>query len=257
MRRSSDTTSSPTFPIPANATDVTSEVGTLIKSKPDVLLHASYITDAILFTKTFKEMGFCSAGHTDDGRIYRTRLSPGGKGGRQLYNRPLDICPGPCQEKTPGRQGQRALQEEIRDRNERKRCPQLCRPRSSWRMPSTGQRSTNPEAIVRALQATNIPGKQMIYPWKGIKFDPKTNQNIYAQGTLGPGSEPAIRDDLALRLGRQPMSSGRSLDGRKENKINSRRTGAADLQRRPLRPYAEEGSESCLSNWPSSLSTVY
>ena len=42
----------------ANATDVTSEVGKLIVSKPDVLMHASYITDAILFTKTFKEMGF-------------------------------------------------------------------------------------------------------------------------------------------------------------------------------------------------------
>src|SRR5664280_2003067 len=46
----------------ANATDVTSEVGTLIKAKPDVLMHASYITDAILFTKTFKELNFAPKG---------------------------------------------------------------------------------------------------------------------------------------------------------------------------------------------------
>ena len=46
----------------ANATDVTSEVGNLIKAKPDVLMHASYITDAILFTKTFKEMNFAPKG---------------------------------------------------------------------------------------------------------------------------------------------------------------------------------------------------
>ena len=46
----------------ANATDVTSEVGRLIKAKPDVVMHASYITDAILFTKTFKEMGFVPKG---------------------------------------------------------------------------------------------------------------------------------------------------------------------------------------------------
>ena len=46
----------------ANATDVTSEVGSLIKAKPDVLMHASYITDAILFTKTFKEMNFSPKG---------------------------------------------------------------------------------------------------------------------------------------------------------------------------------------------------
>ena len=48
----------------ANATDVTSEVGTLIRANPDVLMHASYITDAILFTKTFKEMNFSPKGIT-------------------------------------------------------------------------------------------------------------------------------------------------------------------------------------------------
>jgi len=45
-------------------------------------------------------------------------------------------------------------------------------------------RSTNSEAIVKALLTTNIPGDQVIYPWKGIKFDPQSHQNIYATGTL-------------------------------------------------------------------------
>jgi branched-chain amino acid transport system substrate-binding protein len=45
-------------------------------------------------------------------------------------------------------------------------------------------KSTDPDAIVKALLATNISGKQIIYPWKGIKFDPQSHQNIYAQGTL-------------------------------------------------------------------------
>jgi branched-chain amino acid transport system substrate-binding protein len=45
-------------------------------------------------------------------------------------------------------------------------------------------KSTNAEDIVKALLATNIPGNQMIYPWQGIKFDPKSHQNIYARGTL-------------------------------------------------------------------------
>ena len=40
-----------------NATDVTIEVAA-DQSQPDVFMHASYITDAILFAKTFKEMGF-------------------------------------------------------------------------------------------------------------------------------------------------------------------------------------------------------
>ena len=37
-----------------------------IKANPDVLMHASYITDAILFTKTFKEMGFKPKGAESD-----------------------------------------------------------------------------------------------------------------------------------------------------------------------------------------------
>jgi branched-chain amino acid transport system substrate-binding protein len=45
-------------------------------------------------------------------------------------------------------------------------------------------KSTDSEAIVQALLQTNIPGKQVIYPWQGIKFDPQSHQNIYAQGTL-------------------------------------------------------------------------
>lgn len=42
-----------------------SEVGRLIKANPDALMHASYITDAILFTKTFKAMGFNPKEHAD------------------------------------------------------------------------------------------------------------------------------------------------------------------------------------------------
>ena len=47
---------------PANSSDVTSEVGKIISAKPDVVMHAAYITDAILFTKTFKEMNLVPQG---------------------------------------------------------------------------------------------------------------------------------------------------------------------------------------------------
>jgi branched-chain amino acid transport system substrate-binding protein len=45
-------------------------------------------------------------------------------------------------------------------------------------------KSTEAEAVVKALRETNIPGDQVIYPWKGIQFDPKTQQNVHASGTL-------------------------------------------------------------------------
>jgi branched-chain amino acid transport system substrate-binding protein len=39
--------------------------------------------------------------------------------------------------------------------------------------------SADPEAIRKALTATDVPGDQLIVPWKGVKFD-ETGQNIEA-----------------------------------------------------------------------------
>jgi branched-chain amino acid transport system substrate-binding protein len=43
--------------------------------------------------------------------------------------------------------------------------------------------STEPEAIRKALAATDIPGSKLIMPWKGVKFD-ATGQNTLGQGIL-------------------------------------------------------------------------
>ena len=167
----------------ANATDVTSEVGALVKSKPDVLMHASYITDAILFTKTFKEMGFAPkgiltmAGYIEPGYLPAVKAD-----GNYIIIRStfaLDLA-----KKKP-------LVAKVN---------QLFKKKYGIDMSENAARSfmapfvladainraktTDSEAIVKALLATNITGKQVIYPWKGIKFDPASHQNIYAQGTL-------------------------------------------------------------------------
>jgi branched-chain amino acid transport system substrate-binding protein len=167
----------------ANATDVTSEVGALVKSKPDVLMHASYITDAILFTKTFKEMGFAPkgiltmAGYIEPGYLPAVKAD-----GNYIIIRStfaLDLA-----KKKP-------LVAKVN---------QLFKKKYGIDMSENAARSfmapfvladainraktTESEAVVKALLATNITGKQVIYPWKGIKFDPASHQNIYAQGTL-------------------------------------------------------------------------
>ena len=167
----------------ANATDVTSEVGTLVNSKPDVLMHASYITDAILFTKTFKEMGFAPkgiltmAGYIEPGYLPAVKAD-----GNYIIIRStfaLDLA-----KKKP-------LVAKVN---------QLFKKKYGIDMSENAARSfmapfvladainraktTESEAVVKALLATNITGKQVIYPWKGIKFDPASHQNIYAQGTL-------------------------------------------------------------------------
>jgi branched-chain amino acid transport system substrate-binding protein len=45
-------------------------------------------------------------------------------------------------------------------------------------------KTTEPEAVVKALQETSFGPEQVIYPWQGIKFDPESHQNVYARGIL-------------------------------------------------------------------------
>lgn len=167
----------------ANATDVASEVGTIIKSKPDVVMHASYITDAILFTKTFKEMNFAPKGFlTMAGYIEPGYLPAIKADGNYIIVRStfaLDLA-----KKKP-------LVGEVNALFKKKYGMDMSENAArSFMAPFVladainRAKSTDPEAVVKALLETDIPGNQLIYPWKGIKFDPKSHQNIHAQGTL-------------------------------------------------------------------------
>lgn len=167
----------------ANATDVTSEVGALIKAKPDVLMHASYITDAILFTKTFKEMNFAPKGiMTFAGYIEPGYLPAVKADGNYIIVRStfaLDLAKG------------KPLVAQVNELFKKKYGIEMSENAArSFAAPFVladainRAKSTKSEDIVKALLATNIPGSQMIYPWQGIKFDPKSHQNIYARGTL-------------------------------------------------------------------------
>ncbi|MGB7000419.1 MAG: BMP family ABC transporter substrate-binding protein [Halobacteriota archaeon] len=44
--------------------------------------------------------------------------------------------------------------------------------------------SSNPEAIRNALLDTNVPADVLIMPWDGVRFDPKTHQNILGNGII-------------------------------------------------------------------------
>ena len=167
----------------ANATDVTSEVGKLIKAKPDVLMHASYITDAILFTKTFKEMNFVPkglmtfAGYIEPGYLPAVKADGNDIVVRSTFA--LDLAKN------------KPLVAKVNELFKKKYGMDMSENAArSFTAPFAladainRAKSTDPEKIVQALLATDIPGDQVIYPWKGVKFDPKTHQNIYARGIL-------------------------------------------------------------------------
>jgi branched-chain amino acid transport system substrate-binding protein len=168
---------------PAKSTQLTSEVQTLKAAGPKVLMQSSYLGDALLSMKTYKELGFSpemllanDAGFADTEFIKTL-----GKDAEYVISREvwaLDLA-----NKNP-------LIKAVNDLY-----------RSRYQADFTGNSSrtftglmtiadainragsTDPEAIRKAMTETNIPGNKLIMPWKGVKFD-ETGQNVYGSGIL-------------------------------------------------------------------------
>ncbi len=172
-----------TVTYPAKSTQLTSEVQSLKAANPQVVLQSSYLGDAIMSMKTYKELGFSpdmilanNAGFTDT-EFIRTL----GKDADYIITR--DVWSLDLAKKNP-------LIKQVND---------LYFSRYKANFTGNSSRtftglmtladainragSTDPEAIRKALVETNIPGNKIIMPWKGIKFD-QHGQNIYGSGIL-------------------------------------------------------------------------
>jgi branched-chain amino acid transport system substrate-binding protein len=167
----------------ANSSDVTSEVGKIISAKPDVVMHAAYITDAILFTKTFKEMNLVPQGFLNMAGYIESDYLPTVKAdGNYFFVRStfaLDLA------------NKKPLVGQVAELYQKKyNIPMGENTARSFSAPFVladafnRAKSTDPEAVVKALLATNMPGDQIINPWKGIQFDPKSHQNIDASAMI-------------------------------------------------------------------------
>lgn len=168
---------------PAKTTQLTSEVQTLKAANPNLVLQSSYTADAILSVKTYKELGFSpdmilanNAGFTDTDFIKTL-----GKDAEYIITREvwaLDLAT------------RNPLIKQVNDLFN-----------SRYKINFTGNSSrtftglmvmadainragsTEPEAIRKALAATDLPGSKLIMPWKGVKFD-ASGQNTLGQGIL-------------------------------------------------------------------------
>jgi branched-chain amino acid transport system substrate-binding protein len=168
---------------PANASDVTSEVGKIISAKPDVVMHAAYITDAILFTKTFKEMNLVPQGFLNMAGYIESDYLPTVKAdGNFFYVRStfaLDLA-----DKKP-------MVGQVADMYKKKYNIAMGENTArSFTAPFVladafnRAKSTEADMVVKALLETNIPGDMILNPWKGVQFDPQTHQNIHASAML-------------------------------------------------------------------------
>jgi len=155
------------------ATSLDAEVGKLKAANADVLLPSSYTNDAILFIRTAKNLDYNprlliaqNAGWTDptflkemgkdaEGHITRAPFALDLAGKKPIINQVNELF-----KKAGGR--------DISDAPARAFTGFITLADAINRA-----KSTDPEAIRKALVATNIPGEQLIMPWTGVKFDEK------------------------------------------------------------------------------------
>ncbi|MDR3438010.1 ABC transporter substrate-binding protein [Telmatospirillum sp.] len=168
---------------PAKTTQMTSEVQRLKAASPEVVMQSSYLGDAILAMKTYKELGFTPAMlmANDAGFSDSEFLKTLGKDGDFILSREvwsLDLA-----EKNPLI---RQVNDMMKERNKINFTGNSSREFTAIAVIADALNragSTAPEALRKALSETDIPGSATIMPWKGIKFD-QTGQNTLGSGII-------------------------------------------------------------------------
>ncbi len=168
---------------PAKSTQLTSEVQRIKAAGADVVMQSSYLGDAILAMKTYKDLGYTPAAllANDAGFNDSEFLKTLGKDGEFILSREvwaLDLGT----QKPLIKKANDMLQERHKvnfNGNSARAFTGILTLADAVNRAG----STKPEAIQKALRETNIPGDKLIMPWDGIRFD-GTGQNELGAGII-------------------------------------------------------------------------
>ncbi len=172
------------FAYRSKSTTLTAEIQRMKAANPDVFLPTSYTNDAILMVKTMKELDYNptitiaqNAGFSDALFVREMGQEALGVATRSALG--VDLI------------DKLALLSKVNALYKQKRGVDLHGGTARTFMglitladAINRAGSTEPEAIRQALLATDIKPNQIIMPWRGIKFDPKTGQNELATSVI-------------------------------------------------------------------------
>ncbi len=167
--------------------DLTAEVRRLLAPKPEVLMFASYISDAILLTKTMKEFkAKANLFWSQDVGFYQPKyMETFGEDTEGILNRTV------FSKKLFGvKPVAQHINEEFKKRAGVDFMGTSARAftgMQAWAYVLNEAGSTDPDAIREAAERIEISGSDLIVPWKGIKFETvagETNQNTWSSGLI-------------------------------------------------------------------------
>ena len=168
---------------PPKSTQLTSEVQKLKSFGADVVMQSSYLGDAILSMKTYKDLGFVptalvanDAGFNDSEFLKTVGKDANGVISREVWALDLET-------RKPVIGKANALLRARHGVNFNGNSARAFTAVFAIADAINRAGSTAPEAIQKALRETNIPGDQLIMPWGGIQFD-QTGQNKLGAGII-------------------------------------------------------------------------
>jgi branched-chain amino acid transport system substrate-binding protein len=165
------------------STSLSSEIQRLKAANPDVWMPTSYQTDAVLFVRASKELDYNpkmimaqNAGHMSPDFIQAAGKDAEGTLSRAPFSTDLIA-------KRPVAAALNALYTKKHNK-ELYDFPARAFTGFMTLVDAINRAgSTDPEAIRKALVATNIPGDQLIMTWDGVKFD-ETGQNTHVKAII-------------------------------------------------------------------------
>jgi branched-chain amino acid transport system substrate-binding protein len=177
----------------AGSPSVTAEVQKLAASKPDVAIFASYTSDAMLFVRTMRESKYAppvflanDAGFIDSRFVQEVGPQVQGVLTRDVWSN--DVAAAKAGLKKINDLYKAKTGKDLNGNNARSMQGVLVLAEAINRAGST-----DPEAIRKALVATDLNDTQIAMPWDGVKFDDK-GQNTKGAGLIlemkGAGYKP-------------------------------------------------------------------
>lgn len=167
----------------AGSASVTAEVQKLAAAKPDVAIFASYTSDAMLFVRTMRESKYAppvllanDAGFIDSRFVQEVGPQVQGVLTRDVWGN--DVAASKAGLKKINDMYRAKTGKDLNGNNARSMQGILVLADAINRAGST-----DPEAIRKALAATDLSDGQIAMPWAGVKFDEK-GQNVKGSGLI-------------------------------------------------------------------------